>query len=149
MMNYFQVKHIKNLLAHKYFYLWLAEIWTLLIAYLCLTSAKDLPNVEIINKMGLQSIDKYVHFTLHFVFSTLWFQYLKNKDSNKNKPLQVMLAKVLLASFVYGALIEIAQSLFTTTRQGDILDVMANTSGAIVAIGILFLRFSYFKKEKV
>ena len=149
MMNYFQVKHIKNLLEHKYFYLWLAELWTLFIAYLCLTSAKDLPNVELINKMGLQSIDKYVHFTLHFVFSTLWFQYLKNKESNKNKPLQGILAKVLLASFIYGVLIEIAQSLFTTTRQGDVIDVMANTSGAIVAIGLLFLRFSYFKKEKV
>jgi len=136
-------------LEHKYFYLWLAEIWTLLIAYLCLTSAKNLPNVEIINKMGLQSIDKYVHFTLHFVFSILWFQYLRNKNSNTNKPLQGILAKVLLASFIYGVLIEIAQSLFTTTRQGDVLDVMANTSGAIVAIGILFLRFSYFKKEKV
>jgi VanZ family protein len=147
MMNYFQVKHIKNLLEHRYFYLWLAELWTFLIAYLCLTSAKDLPNVQIINKMGLQSIDKYVHFTLHFVFSALWFQYLKNKDSNQNKPLQGIFAKVLLASFIYGVLIEIAQSLFTTTRQGDVLDVMANTSGAVMAIGILFLRFSYFNRK--
>jgi len=72
-MNYFQVNHIKNLLAHKNFYLWLAEIWTLVIAYMCLTNANDLPEVDVINKIGIQSIDKYVHFTFHFVFQYYGF----------------------------------------------------------------------------
>lgn len=141
-MNYFQVKHIKNLLAHKFFYLWLAELWTLLIAFLCLVSFNNLPSV------GIQSADKYVHFTFHFVFTILWFLYLKKKYSIR-KPLKEIVLKVFLASFLYGVLIEIAQSLFTATRQGDVLDVLANTSGTISAILVIMLYVTFFNKEKL
>ena len=33
--NYFLVMNIRNLLGHRYLYLWLAELWTLSIAFLC------------------------------------------------------------------------------------------------------------------
>lgn len=143
MTNYFQVKHIKNLLAHKYFYLWLAEIWTLTIAFLCLVSFKKLPS------FGVKSADKYVHFTFHFVFTILWAMYLIKKESDKNKILKTILIKVFLASLVYGILIEIAQSLFTTTRQGDILDVMANATGSIIAVLFLSINDFVFYKKKI
>ena len=126
-MNYFQVKHIKNLLEPKYFYLWLAELWTLIIAFLCLVSFKKLPS------LGVKSADKYVHFTFHFIFTILWVLYLLNKDSNENKVMKTILIKIFLASLVYGILIEIAQSFFTATRQGDVLDVMANATGSIAS----------------
>ena len=136
--NYFQVKHIKNLLAHKYFYLWLAEFWTLVIAFLCMVSFKKLPSI------GISGADKYVHFTFHFVFTLLWFLYFNTK--NKNESTVKLLFKVFLASLFYGIIIEISQSLFTTTRQGDIFDVFANASGSIVAVIIIFI-YKYTTKK--
>lgn len=134
-MNYFLARPIQRLLAHKFFYLWLAEIWTLVIAFLCLVSFKQLPTIAI------SGADKYVHFILHLGFTVLWFLHLKKSSSNRNKTL----ATVFLASIVYGILTEIAQQLFTTTRKADIFDVMANTSGAIVAVLLIMGYYKYVK----
>jgi VanZ family protein len=128
-MNYFQAKLTKNLSEHKNLFLAFAVLWTAMITYLCLVDFKVLP------KIGIGGFDKYVHFTFHFVFTTLWFLYLKSK---KEAPSGLYL-KTFLASLVYGIAIEIAQALFTTTRKADVLDVCANASGSFVAILILFL----------
>ena len=141
-MNYFLVKHIKNLLAHKYFYLWLAELWTLIIAFLCLVSFKKLPS------LGVKSADKYVHFTFHFVFTILWVLYLIKKESITKQILKLVIIKVFITSLLYGIAIEIAQSLFTITREGDVFDVMANTSGSIAAVLLITIYASTFFKKK-
>ncbi len=82
-------------------------------------------------KVGLQNADKYVHFTFHFVFVVLWFLYFNTKTENRINLNTIL--KVFLMSFVFGFLIEIAQFLFTKTRGYDLLDVLANTTGAFVA----------------
>lgn len=136
-MNYFQVMTIKPLLARNKFYLALALCWTMLVFFLCLVSAGELPRINI----KVSGIDKLVHFTFHFVFVMLWFLYLKNKN------IKPVLLKIFLASFCFGILIEICQSLFSNTRQADVLDVLANASGAITAVIILFLNHKFFKKD--
>lgn len=143
MTNYFQAKSMQNLLVRKYFYLWLAEFWTVLIAFLCLTSFKKLPSI------GVKSADKYVHFTFYFVFTILWFLYFNNKPLNSNKSSIALVTKVFFVAVLYGIGIEIAQSLFTTTRKGDVLDVIANTSGALGAVFILVLWGHYFIKKDI
>jgi VanZ family protein len=115
-------------LAHKHFYLWLAEFWTLLIAVLCLENSKKLPSI------GIKSADKYVHFTFYFVFTILWFLYLIKKNNYIKKTVSLVLIKVFLAALFYGVLIEIAQTLFTVSRKGDVLDVLANTTGSVFAV---------------
>jgi len=130
-------------LEHKYFYLWLAELWTLLIAVLCLESSKKLPS------LGIKSADKYVHFTFHFVFTILWFTYFFKKESEIKTSLNKLLVKVFLASLLYGISIEIAQSLFTETRKADVLDVMANATGAIFAVLTLILYWKNSLKKKI
>ena len=122
------MRHIKNLLAHKHFYLWLAEFWTLLIAVLCLENSKKLPSI------GIKSADKYVHFTFYFVFTILWFLYLIKKNNYIKNTVSRVLIKVFLAAFLYGVLIEIAQTVFTVSRKGDVLDVLANTTGSVFAV---------------
>lgn len=142
MTNYFQVTHIRNLLGHKYFYLWLAELWTVLIAVLCLESSKKLPSI------GIKSADKYVHFMFYFVFTILWFLYLIKKNNYVKNTINPALIKVFIAALLYGISIEIAQSLFTVSRKGDVLDVLANTIGAITAVFLLRLYANtFFKKE--
>ncbi len=136
MTNYFQVMHIKNLLGHRKINFLLAIFWTLLIAVLCLISFKKLPTVKI------GGADKYVHFTFHFVFTILWVTYFKSRNYSRS------IIKALIASVLYGILIEIAQELFTTTRKADIFDVLANTSGALNAIlMIYFIKKIVPKKE--
>jgi len=86
-------------------------------------------------KIGVQGADKYVHVTFHFVFTLLWFLYLRQQNTNNRK----VLSRIFLASLFYGIVIEIMQGLFTTTRTADITDVMANTGGALFALATILV----------
>ncbi len=116
--------HTKTLLAHKKLWLILALCWTLVIGVLCLVSFNEFPTV------GLQGADKYVHAMFHFGFTLLWFAFLRLSVSRP-------LLRAFLASVLYGGLIEILQSTLTTTRQADFADVLANTSGALLAVALI------------
>ncbi|WP_139149649.1 VanZ family protein [Flavobacterium caeni] len=120
----------KTLLAHKKLWLTLAVAWTLLIAVLCLVSFNKLPTVKI------AGADKYVHAVFHFVFTLLWFAYLR---IGTPRPL----LKVFVGSLAYGALMEVLQGVMTTTRQADMADIMANLFGATVAVLIILTTMRY------
>ena len=126
-----------NLLVPSSKYLLGAIIWTITIAVLCLESSSDLPSVKVIG------IDKIVHVTFHFVFVNLWYLFFVNNNFTKN--MNNLITKTFFLSLTYGVLIEIAQQLFTKTRQADILDVLANITGAILAV-ILIKILSQRKK---
>ena len=123
---------------HKNIYLSAALLWTFSILILCLVSFSKLPDVAIKNA------DKYVHFTFHFVFVTIWFLYYNCKNA-KNSLKSIVV--IFLVSIFFGILIEIAQQDFTTTRKGDILDVFANTTGAFSAF-IIILTYIFIIKPK-
>lgn len=85
----------------------------------------------------IKNMDKYVHITFHFVLTTAWFlffrmHFLKNKKYN---PFVI----AFLFSFILGIVIEFLQQLFTTSRFGDVLDIVANVFGA--TLGLLFCQF--------
>ena len=127
--------HTNNSLVLKKATFSLAVGWTLLIAVLCLVKFTDLPSI------GVSGADKYVHFTLHFVFTMLWGYYLWLKLN------EIALTKIMLvvtSSLCYGILIEILQETLTTTRRADIFDVVANFSGAVVAL-LLFILIKRLK----
>ena len=126
-----------NLLVPSSKYLLGAIIWTIIIAVLCLESSSDLPSVKVIG------IDKIVHVTFHFVFVNLWYLFFVNNNFMKNY--SNLVTKTFFLSLGYGILIEIAQQLFTKTRQADVLDVLANITGAILAV-ILIKILSQRKK---
>jgi VanZ family protein len=121
---------INNLLVLKNAIFSLAIGWTILIAVLCLVKFTDLPS------FGVSSADKYVHFTFHFVFTILWGFYLWAK---LNEITISKIGRVVILSFCYGILIEILQEIYTKTRHADIFDVLANGTGAIVALGLFVL----------
>ena len=124
-----------HLLVPNKKYLFAAITWTLIIAYLCLESSADLPKVKVFG------IDKIVHCGFHFVFVMLWFLFFWNNNSSKN--FNKFLKESVLLSFSYGIAIEIAQQLFTTTRQADVFDVLANLTGAILG----YLTIQMFHKQ--
>lgn len=82
-----------------------------------------------------KNTDKFGHMVFHIGITTLWYLYFKYKFVNVKKAL----VQAFLFSFVYGILIEIAQGLFTTTRSADILDVAANTTGALLVVTAILL----------
>jgi VanZ family protein len=113
----------------------LAIGWTFLILVLCLVSFNNMPTVKV------PGADKYGHFTFHFVFTLLWSYYFWLKQ---NQIVFRKLISIVLASLGYGILIEFLQETFTTTRQADSLDVLANCCGAVTA----FVVFVLIKKKK-
>lgn len=136
-MNYYQVKLIKNLSEHKKILLWLAIIWTAIVTFFCLSNFNELP------KIGVSNFDKLGHITFHFGITFLWFLVYKFKVLNENKK---ALIKAFLFSFFYGITIEICQDQFTTTRSGDILDVIANSIGSLFAIIFIMFSIRYIRK---
>jgi len=103
-----------------------ALFWTGIILFFCLIKSSDIPTVNI------QNLDKVIHAFFHFVFVWLWFLFLKKKlnTSSNDKILIVS----LVFSFFFGIGIEMMQQFFTVTRSADILDILANLFGAILAI---------------
>jgi VanZ family protein len=124
----------------KQFYFWTALSWTGLIVFFCLVKSSAIPVVRISN------LDKIVHAFFHFVLTSLWFLYFKNhlNSSTIFKPLVMS----FLISVFFGTGIEIAQELFTKTRKGDLLDVLANSSGATLAVCVFLFFNKYTKLNK-
>lgn len=132
---------IKTLLAHKNLWLFFAALWTFTILFLCLVNSNELPSIN----LKIESSDKGVHFIFHFIFTLLWLAYLFAKSSFVTKS---QIVKVILISVSFGCLIEIIQGSFTTTRNADIMDVLANSIGAISAGLLIYFILNRLNKLK-
>jgi VanZ family protein len=112
-----------------------ALFWTGVILFFCLENAKNIPQIDI------PYLDKVIHAFFHFVFTTLWFLYLKKKLNGLNN--MRLLGFSFIGSFFLGIAIELMQQYFTTTRSADILDIMANLFGASLAVIVILLLNAY------
>jgi VanZ family protein len=113
------VKITRHLSEHNLFKT-IAVIWTLLIFYLCLNDASDLPTVSIKN------IDKIIHFVFYFVFVFLWIKSIK--------PISMYyFLIVVVIAIIIGISIEFLQEKFTQNRIFDWYDIIANSLGAITS----------------
>lgn len=119
----------------KQFYFWAALSWTGIIIFFCLVKSSSIPVVH------FQYLDKIVHAFFHFVFTSLWFLFLKEQLNSHTvfKPLTMS----LMFSIFFGIGIEILQEVCTTTRSGDLFDVFANISGAILAVCMILMLRKY------
>ena len=109
----------------KQIFLFSAIFWTGVILFLSLENAKNIPVINI------PYLDKVIHSGFHFVFTILWFLYLKKKFIGANN--FQLLFFTIIASFVLGIAIELMQQYFTTTRNADVFDILANLFGAFLA----------------
>ena len=109
----------------KQIFLFSAIFWTGVILFLSLENAKNIPVINI------AYLDKVIHAVFHFVFTILWFLYLKKKFISSNNV--HLLFFTLIGSFVLGIVIELLQQSYTTTRNGDVFDILANLFGAFLA----------------
>jgi VanZ family protein len=134
-MRCFPVNLTKSLLVPKQFYFWASLLWTGFIIFFCLIKSSDIPVVQIAN------LDKVVHSFFHFGFTLLWFFFFKKEFNSSTIVKPLVMAFVF--SVLFGIAIEIAQALFTETRKGDLLDVLANSSGATLAVCIILFFNKY------
>lgn len=107
----------------------LALTYTILITIVSLVKVK--PPVDI----KVHQADKWVHFGIYVIFTILWFAHFKNspKEPLSSKPI----LKSSFLAFLFGVLIEVLQHFNPYARSGDVLDVLANTIGIVIAVLIL------------
>ncbi len=108
-----------------------------LITFLSLYSFEDseLPD------LGIPNMDKLVHFVFYAVASFLGCLFIRERSHGKNgmKPTLVYIGVLMI---VYGMVIEVLQYAVTTSRDGNIYDVLANCIGALAGILTILFVFS-------
>lgn len=97
----------------------------------------DMPSIRI------PHLDKAVHFTFYFAAAVFGFMSLKEINSKRKIGKKQLMGLFFLLTF-YGIIIEVLQSVATDTRSGDPMDFLANTTGVIFGLLILYL----FEKRK-
>ncbi|MBI4945599.1 MAG: VanZ family protein [Bacteroidetes bacterium] len=102
----------------------LSILWTILILVLCLMPGKDLPSVSI------WEFDKLAHFGIYLILALLMYYGWKKQNFFLSLR-QNTLIKILILTSAYGFAVEIMQELFTADRHFELLDALANSTGAI------------------
>lgn len=98
-----------------------------LITSLSLFSFKEVGTIS--KSINIPHFDKIAHFTFYYFATILGSLALKEfKGSFSFKKVSFY---ILFFSLIYGMVIEVLQFSFTENRQGDFLDVLANSLGAL------------------
>lgn len=127
------LKRIKALLLNNLIIV--ATIVTVGILCLSLIKLSGVPSMEVKN------IDKVYHSLAYFVLTISWLLTFYKKPEKKYI--------IVLSCIIFGIIIEGLQMVLTVYRTGDLLDVIANTTGAILALLVfnLFFKKNYIKSS--
>jgi VanZ family protein len=99
-------------------------VWIFIIAYLCFVPSDEFKKVHI----TIPHFDKIVHWGMFFILG-LFLVALKFK---KQKNIYTVMLYTFAVS--YGGIIEIIQTLFIYSRNGDIIDWIADIAGIFSAV---------------
>lgn len=78
--------------------------------------------------------DKIFHFSAYFLFTWIWFNAFYYKfNFTKIKGLSI----TVIGAIIFGIVIEVLQWLVTTSRSFDLLDILANILGVLLAAALL------------
>lgn len=99
-------------------------LWALAILIICLLPGKDIPSFT------LFEYDKIVHFLIYAALAVMMY-YGWKKQNTFSSLYKFTLLKILLITFLYGFAVEVLQEWLTADRHFDILDALANSTGAI------------------
>ena len=110
-------------------------LWGAVILLLCGLGGNEFPSFRWDFSL---SFDKIIHICFYAVFSLLiCVGYFKqHADSVKRKKAWQI---ALLSSVVYGLLVEWLQANVFFERSADVMDMVANTEGSILGIGLFYL----------
>lgn len=94
------------------------------------------------SRFNIPHMDKAVHFTFYGVMVVLGYLAIP-KSREQGIGNSKLLWYIVLFAVLYGIIIEVLQHVATADRHGDLLDALANSTGAIV--GMLAVRFLFFR----
>lgn len=119
---------------------WLAIVWVILIFVLLVMPARDIPSSGFLNKIHF---DKFVHFSLFGILVALWtIPYAHRHSQSSNTRFFVL---VCLAACAYGAGMEWVQLEFTSDRDYENMDIVADCLGAICG---MIVSMSWVRAER-
>jgi len=121
------LKHIKTLLKDNIFIIALG----ITISIVCLSLLK-IPETQV----KITNIDKVYHSIAYFTLTISWLIAYYKKSQIKYI--------IVICCIIFGIIIELLQSTLTDYRTGEYLDVIANSSGVLLAL----LIFSLISKKK-
>ena len=101
-------------------------VYTLLITVAFLSSAADVP------KVNIPYLDKVFHMLIHCILSFIWLCFAFSSDKYHISVKTGIV--VLVICFSYGIAIEVVQHWFTTSRQFDLIDILANGVGSLLGL---------------
>lgn len=107
---------------------WKPILISLFILYGSVTSGEKLNKISLFN---FPYMDKVMHTFLYFVL-TLTILASLIRAGKRTKTDQMVITFVWVVS--YGILMEVFQFYFTQTRSAEIFDILANTTGCLMAI---------------
>jgi len=94
---------------------------------------------------GVKNSDKIGHFIAYAVFAFVWALFgVQNKA--------ITYSRSILLSFVwsvfFGILMEVCQWVFTSYRQFDYYDMLANALGSVIGLLFFYSYFVFIKKKE-
>jgi len=122
----------------------LVGVYTLLITWASLARFIIMPF-----KVNVEGGDKIGHFVAYFIFTILWFLFFFFSEVRKENFKQSLIKSAIICVF-YGGLMELSQMFLTDYRSPEWNDMLANTSGVIIAVIFLKLfesKLVVFNKE--
>ena len=114
---------------------YITVFYSLALTVVCLIPSNKLPDVEV------SFADKIFHSITYLVLTFLWFySFVYRFKIERMKAL--IYASVI--SVAFGIIIEVLQEILTETRSADLLDVLANSLGVLIAACSLLLKKQKF-----
>ena len=118
-------------------------LWGLMIFILCMLPGKSLPHWD---WTDIFSFDKFVHFSLFALLAILFLRGYFKKEGTMTINLFTSTAfLVAVLCSCYGWFTELCQAWFTYDRKFEILDGIADTSGAFLG---MYIAIQFVKKRK-
>jgi VanZ family protein len=108
-------------------------VWASIILVLCGMPPQDVDKIKFID---IPYLDKLVHFGLYFVLALLIMAILTLNSKLKYSRWANLIT--IFSCLLYGWLIEVMQRVFFPGRSYELMDVVADTAGAVV--GVLLYR---------
>jgi len=115
-------------------------------AYTLLVIAASLMKLVItFMPQGVSNGDKYGHAIAYFGFTIIWslYFYVRNKEYSK-KIFFNGVFRAAIFGVLFGMLMEVAQLVLTSYRQFDFKDALANSTGVLLAIPLLYFFSNFF-----
>lgn len=121
----------------KNYYFLVTILYSIVLATLCLVQLNN------VSKVGIPFADKIFHFLSYVVLTILWYNtcYFHFKKTKANA-----LILAIVASIIFGIIIEVLQGTVTSYRSSDINDVFANSLGVLLTAFGISMKNKYLLK---